>query len=174
MCVFKYHAFIYFLRPPPWYGTKVFKMKHIEIWNYSGFRFLNFINSVLNYPYLVFCLASSGKSLIQLALFSVLRGQTFAKIHSSKNCKGIPASLKTEMRRGNVYKNGVPGNFQGHLSPSFSGNCVQLIRTVNCTNIPWQIVAKNVHEILLWVKLKKMINSKTPLHNITQNKITKL
>ncbi len=21
MCVFKYHAFIYFLRPPPWYGT---------------------------------------------------------------------------------------------------------------------------------------------------------
>jgi hypothetical protein len=21
MCVFKYHAFIYFLQPPPWYGT---------------------------------------------------------------------------------------------------------------------------------------------------------
>ncbi len=25
MCVFKYHAFIYFLRPPPWYGTILFK-----------------------------------------------------------------------------------------------------------------------------------------------------
>ncbi len=24
MCVFKYHAFIYFLRPPPWYGTLIF------------------------------------------------------------------------------------------------------------------------------------------------------
>ncbi len=24
MCVFKYHAFIYFLRPPPWYGTVIF------------------------------------------------------------------------------------------------------------------------------------------------------
>ncbi len=23
MCVFKYHAFIYFLRPPPWYGTSL-------------------------------------------------------------------------------------------------------------------------------------------------------
>jgi hypothetical protein len=25
MCVFKYHAFIYFLRPPPWYGTITFR-----------------------------------------------------------------------------------------------------------------------------------------------------
>jgi hypothetical protein len=25
MCVFKYHAFIYFLRPPPWYGTNTFR-----------------------------------------------------------------------------------------------------------------------------------------------------
>ncbi len=31
MCVFKYHAFIYFLRPPPWYGTSTTLQCHRHI-----------------------------------------------------------------------------------------------------------------------------------------------
>jgi hypothetical protein len=40
MCVFKYHAFIYFLRPPPWYGTTLL----VYLWEWYiplNFTFLN-------------------------------------------------------------------------------------------------------------------------------------
>jgi hypothetical protein len=42
MCVFKYHAFIYFLRPPPWYGTLAYVGDYdpyeVRIKVYEGIR----------------------------------------------------------------------------------------------------------------------------------------
>ncbi len=35
MCVFKYHAFIYFLRPPPWYGTPIYVYLYLLWWGSS-------------------------------------------------------------------------------------------------------------------------------------------
>jgi hypothetical protein len=35
MCVFKYHAFIYFLRPPPWYGTIPYPPPPTPTWSSS-------------------------------------------------------------------------------------------------------------------------------------------
>ncbi len=45
MCVFKYHAFIYFLRPPPWYGTRIIKIN--QSINIRSFPYMYFI--VLGY-----------------------------------------------------------------------------------------------------------------------------
>jgi hypothetical protein len=42
MCVFKYHAFIYFLRPPPWYGTITFHEDNIMTFFLGVFIFIIF------------------------------------------------------------------------------------------------------------------------------------
>ncbi len=39
MCVFKYHAFIYFLRPPPWYGTLTMRQVFLDWENISSSAF---------------------------------------------------------------------------------------------------------------------------------------
>ncbi len=39
MCVFKYHAFIYFLRPPPWYGTCMCTYIYTYLYGYSTWTY---------------------------------------------------------------------------------------------------------------------------------------
>ncbi len=45
MCVFKYHAFIYFLRPPPWYGTCTHWDSLLFPWQFA-LCFLHILSSV--------------------------------------------------------------------------------------------------------------------------------
>jgi hypothetical protein len=46
MCVFKYHAFIYFLRPPPWYGT-VHYLINVRTWAIFFSRHLANVSSMV-------------------------------------------------------------------------------------------------------------------------------
>jgi hypothetical protein len=44
MCVYKNHAFIYFMRPPPWYGTLLSNIRNLSV-PYAAFPLSNILQS---------------------------------------------------------------------------------------------------------------------------------
>ncbi len=77
MCVFKYHAFIYFLRPPPWYGTVglIFMPK-----KYSCDSSFAIIPKCLQHKIVTLCILYCRESRLCCAIFSA---KSWLHSHSS-------------------------------------------------------------------------------------------